>query len=302
MPGVPAGWRLAGLGTVSADGSRVVSDPGVGISRFCGVCGVFCIVRNVNTQANVNPRGPKAGEPVDLGTGLMVVDKTDLVLPGRLPALVRRSYNPLDPFGRVAGFELATGPGWTLTIDVVLLEESPSLRRLILPGNSRFAFALQPDGTFTNTTFPDFAGAVLRAQPDSGHTLRFKDGTTWRFATGYIPRVGGPFVISGLSLLVGQSDRSGNTLVITRDRFGAPTQVTEPGGRTLSFTVDLVDVGVGRLLTVTDPIGRTVRYGYTATAPFRLETVTDPIGGLTRTRTNAAGGIVDITDPVGSHS
>ena len=146
IPGVPAGWRLAGLGTVSADGSRVVSDPGVGISRFCGVCGVFCIIKNLLKQVNLNPQGPKGGEPVDLGTGLMVVDKTDLVLPGRLPAVLRRSYNPQDPYGRIAGFELATGPGWTLSIDVVLLQEASGARRLILPGNSRFAFVLQADG------------------------------------------------------------------------------------------------------------------------------------------------------------
>jgi RHS repeat-associated protein len=298
VPGVPAGWRLAGLGTVSADGSRIVSDPGVGISRFCGVCGVFCILANLDKQANVNPRGPKAGEPVDLGTGLMVADKTDLVLPGRLPAILRRSYNPLDPFGRIAGFELATGPGWTLSIDVVLLQESPSLRRLVLPGNARFAFVLQPDGTSINTTFPDLAGAILRAQPDGGHTLRFKDGTVWRFATGYLPRAGGPFAISGLSLLVAQSDRHGNTLTIARDRFGAPVQVTEPGGRTLSFTVDLVAAGVGRLLTVTDPIGRTVRYGYSGAA-FRLETAIDPTGGLTRYTYDASGGMVSITDARG---
>jgi RHS repeat-associated protein len=299
LPGVAAGWRLAGLGTVSADGSRLVSDPGVGISRFCGVCGVFCIIKNQLGQVNVNPYGPRAGEPVDLGSGFMLVDKTDLVLPGRLPALLRRSYNPQDPFGRIAGFELATGPGWALSIDVVLLQESPSLRRLILPGNARFAFIVQPDGTFTNTTFPDFADAVLSIQPDGGHTLRFKDGTTWRFATGYVPRVGLPIPIVGLSLLVAQSDRNGNVLAISRDRFGAPSRITEPGGRVLTLTVDLVDTGIARLLTVSDPLGRVVRYGYTPTAPFRLEAVTDPVGGLTRYAYNASGGIVSITDPRG---
>jgi len=50
----------------------------------------------------------------------MLVEKTDLVLPGRLPAVLRRSYNSQDPYGRIAGFELATGPGWTLGIDVAL--------------------------------------------------------------------------------------------------------------------------------------------------------------------------------------
>ena len=37
FPGVPAGWRLAGLGTVSEDGTTVVSNPGVGIQRFLGL-------------------------------------------------------------------------------------------------------------------------------------------------------------------------------------------------------------------------------------------------------------------------
>jgi hypothetical protein len=40
FPGVPAGWRKAGLGTVSEDRSVIVADPGVGIQRFCGVCRV----------------------------------------------------------------------------------------------------------------------------------------------------------------------------------------------------------------------------------------------------------------------
>lgn len=298
IPGVPAGWRFAGLGTASADGRQVVSDPGVGISRFCGVCGVFCIIRNTSAQPNVNPRGPKAGEPVDLGTGLMVVDKTDLILPGRMSAVLRRSYNPHDPFGRIAGFELATGPGWTLTIDVVLLRESASLRRLVMPGNARFTFVAQADGTFTNTTSPDFAGAVLTPQPDGGHVLRFKDGGTWRFATGYLPRTGA-VPLTGLNLLVAQSDRHGNTLTVARDTFGAPTHVTEPGGRVLRFTTDSLVPGTVRLLSVTDPIGRVARYGYTATPPFRLETVTDPAGGVTQYTYEVSGGIASITDPRG---
>ena len=127
IPGAAAAWRLAGLGTVSADGSGVVSDPGVGISRFCRVCGVFCIIKNFFKQPNLNPQGPKDGEPVDLGTGLMVVEKTDLVLPGRLPAMLRRSYNPHDPYGRIAGFELATGP---LELDASLLAR-PDATKLV---------------------------------------------------------------------------------------------------------------------------------------------------------------------------
>src|SRR5262245_38018437 len=149
FPGVPAGWRMAGLGTVSDDGTSVVSNPGVGLERFCGVCGVTCIRAKADAQANVKPGGAKVSEPVDLATGVFTVEKTDLAVPGRLPTVLRRHFNPLDPFGRVAGFELATGPGWSLSVDAVLLEESQSLRRLIMPGNSRYSFTRQADGTFT---------------------------------------------------------------------------------------------------------------------------------------------------------
>lgn len=34
-------WKIAGKGTVSPDGKTVVSNPGVGIPRFCGVCGLL---------------------------------------------------------------------------------------------------------------------------------------------------------------------------------------------------------------------------------------------------------------------
>jgi RHS repeat-associated protein len=298
LPGVPAGWRRAGTGTVTDDGTTVVADAGVGLQRFCGVCGLFCILRAQAGQANPNPQGPTGGDPVDLGTGLMLVSKTDLVLPGRLPAVVRRHFNPLDAFGRVAGFELPTGPGWALSVDVVLLEESASLRRLILPGNARFAFARQPDGTFVNTTYPDFAGAVLSPEPGGAHRLRFRDGTVWRFASGWLPR--GLFLpIPGLGLLVEQEDRNGNRLLVTRDEAGAITRVTEPGGRSLLFTLELVEPRLARVTAVTDPLGRTVRYGYGATSPRRLETVTDPAGGVTRYTYDAAGHLLTVTDPRG---
>src|SRR2546427_578402 len=80
-----------------------------------------------------------------------IIDRTDLVLPGRISAAVQRTYNPFDPFAGIAGFELATGPGWALSVDVVLLTVNTTLRRMILPGDARIAFVQQADGTFVNT-------------------------------------------------------------------------------------------------------------------------------------------------------
>ena len=154
----------------------MVSDPGVGIQRFCGICGTVCMLQNQDKQAKRNPDGDEGAEPVNLATGLFTVDKTDLVLPGRIPAVIARSFNPFDPIGGIAGFRLRLGLGWYLSVDVILQEDSPTVRRLILPGNSRFLFPKQPDGTFTNAVHPRFAGAVLTAESGGFHRLRFKDG------------------------------------------------------------------------------------------------------------------------------
>lgn len=228
---------------------------------------------------------------MDLFLGQMVVQKTDLVLPGRLPAIINRSYNPFEPFGAIAGFELGFGPGWALSIDVVLLDETASLRRLIMPGNARFSFVQQADGTFINTTHRQFVGAVLTATDQGGHLLRLKDGTIWRFAAGWLPP-GRVVPIAGLGLLVEQRDRNENRLTIERDTTGAVLRIVEPAGRTLTLThTDR------RITEVRDPIGRTVRYGYDSAR--RLATVTDPADGVTRYTYDTAGRILTITDPRG---
>jgi len=312
--GVPAAWRLAGLATVSEDGTRVVSDHGVGIERFCGVCGITCFIRNQTGQPNRNPGGgaaggggggaagagpggggpPKGGDPVDLALGQHVVEKTDLVIPGRIPVMVHRTYNPFDAFGRIAGFQLSLGPSWAFSVDIALLEINSLLRRLILPGNARFDFTGAGEGRFVNTTSSLWAGAVLGATGTGGHELRLKDGTVWRFATGWLP-LGAGRPVAGLGLLVEQIDRLGNRLTVTRARWGAVSRITGPGDRSLAFTLDS---NTGLVRSVQDASGRMVQYGYDATG--RLATVTDPAGGATRYTFNAAGGIVTITDAAGN--
>jgi len=279
--GGPGAWKLAGTATVSADGTRVVSNPGVGIDRFCGVCGLVCFVNRLLGLDNPNPESPEGADPVDLALGQMRFSKTDLVLPGRVPALIRRTHYPIDPFGNIAGFQLGLGPGWALSVEMVILEVNASLRRLILPGAARFDFVLQPNGTFVQTTHRLFAGAVLSSQGGGAHRVRFKDGTVWRFARS---------TIAGVDLLVEESDRNGNLLTVERSG-NAVTRILEPSGRALTFTY-----AGGRISQVTDPIGRVVRYTYNN---GRLETVTDAAGGITRYTYNADGRILTITDAKG---
>lgn len=288
--GVQARWVKAGLGTVSTDGQTVVSDPGVGIARFCGVCGVWCLKPIQDAQPNAHPETPKPGDPVDISLGQVVVDKTDMILPGRLPAVIHRKYNPFEPFGGTAGFELGFGPGWSLTAEVVLQEESTLIRRLVLPGNARYAFIHETNGTFVNTSSPRFMGAVLTPTDGSSHVLRFRDGTTWTFLTSSRLR--------GIGVLVEQTDRNGNRLTFEREfdnlsQLGRIKRIIEPSGRALTFNL----ANNGRITAISDPIGRTVRYAYNTAG--RLETVTDPAGGTTRYTYDASGRIVDITDARG---
>lgn len=282
--GVPGEWVKAGSATVSQDGKTVSTDPGVGIERFCGVCGLSCILPRQDQQDNNNPDGDEGGDPVKLGIGQMVVDKTDLVLPGRVPAIVHRVFNGNDPFQRVAGFDWLPGSGWAFSVEWVLQVKSETSLRLVIPGNSRFEFAGQ-GATFTNTTSPRFAGAVITFD-GTAYQLRMKDGTIHHFQASTVP---------GIHLLASISDRNNNTLRIERNG-NLIARITEPGGRSLEFAYS-----GSRVSEVSDPLGRKVIYGYDGSG--RLTTVTDPAGGVTRydyfLKNGTLRGMADITDARG---
>ena len=281
IPGQPGIWTKAGMGTVSADGTVIVADPGVGIQRFCGICGLTCIKRLIGGLFSRIVDALTGGDPVDLVLGQQIETKTDLVLPGRLPAVVQRTYNPADPFA-IKGFTLGLGPSWALSVDIVLLETSAALRTIILPGNARYDFAQLGPGTFANTTAPQFTGALLTIEAGNVHKLRFRDGSIWRF----VPHPNS--LLAGIYVLSQQVDRNGNTLTVQRDANGNITQLIEPSGRSLNFTYS-----GGRISQISDPLGRTVTYTYSG---GRLASATNPAKGTTSYTYNAAGGMVSITD------
>ena len=300
IPGVPAAWRMAGTGTVSADGLTIAADPGVGIARFCGVCGLSCFIDNEDAQPSADEGTPEDGEPVNLAMGQHLVDAVDLVQPGRVPAVVYRRYNPFDAFGRIAGFELFLGQGWALSVDVALLDINASVRRLVMPGNARYEFVRDSAGHFLNRTHPRFLGATISAETDGTQTLRFSNGTAWRFQGGWIGR-GRTQPIAGLNLLTEQRDRHANSLTIARDQNGGVTALAQSDGRTILFTTSLLvpgDLTSARLTQVRDALGRTVQYAYDPVSR-RLASVIDAAGGQTQYTYDDAGRILTIRDQKG---
>jgi RHS repeat-associated protein len=277
-----------GTGTVSANGSQIVPDidPATGKQfgqpRFC--CGYVMpawlralldfVAATVGGPATTI-EGLTGGDPVDLGTGIFVLKKTDLVLPGRLPVTITRTYRTLGtnqgPFGL----------GTSHSYDVILRQDG-DLRRLLLPGGVRVAFPKQPDGTFRNLTDPAYRGAVLTAS-GATHVLRFKDGATWSF--------GAPSL--NISFLTAQADRNGNQITFGRSgTTGTLTAITDSVGRTIQFTYLN-----GRITDIVDPVGRRVTYAYDNNG--RLATVMDPDDGVTRYTYDTQGRMLTLTDARG---
>jgi YD repeat-containing protein len=279
----PNAWAQYGTGTVSADGSQVLPDtnPATGQPRFCCGAGYMAIIRAlqeaVNNQRggeNLPPEGTCCSDPVEVSTGLFVLTHTGLVLPGRVPIVLSRTYRPR---GAPSG---PFGPGTSHPYHVLLLVES-NLRTLILPGGTRLAFPKQADGTLRNGTDPMVRGAII-TETGGVATLRFKDGATWSF--------GAP--IYGTAFLMRQTDRNGNGLAFTRTGSAQNlVTVTESTGRELTLTYD----GSNRITSITDPLGRRVTYTYNAAGS--LETVSDPAQGLTRYTYDGSGRMLTITDP-----
>jgi len=283
-------WAVWGRGTVSDDGTQIVSDPGYGLPRFawhtvCEDPGGLCEGPPGQNPPGDNQPGPSAGEPVDLFTGRFVVDKTDLVLPGRIPIRIERRYwSGLTNAGLF-------GLGWNLAPYDSHLVALGSTLILEQADRSRIVFTPTGAGTWTNATAPFMAGAVLTQLPgDFIFQVRFRDGTTHRY-----DRIVGFANIAGLAAM---TDRNGNTVTVTREgsspgNFGRIIRITEPAGRLFTLAYD----GANRVTSVTDPLGRVVQYTYDAQG--RLSTVTDPAGGVTTYTYDTDHRILTITDPRG---
>lgn len=269
-------WKLAGTATVSEDGATITTDPGQGVPRFCGKCGLFA------EACPPVPQGPPAPEPctscpcdsaspepIEYYSGHEKPSIGGLACGGRTPIEAGLSYSPVDAFQLRSGLEGAVGQGWVLDYDIVLAHRSAKSKRILLPPNVRIDFAQQPDGSYT-TSSPAYAGAVLRLANGTSDVweLTHKDGRIWRFGQSDL----GTLAASFLTAIV---DPQGNATQITRRADHKITAIgSNERAHTYSYGADnLVD-------KITDPAGREMRFTYNAAR--RIETVTDADGGVTR--------------------
>lgn len=273
-------WKLAGTGTVSEDGATITTDPGQGIPRFCGKCGLFAEACPPVPQGPPPPPPPppfpppddcdKSPNPIEYYSGQEKPSLGGLACGGRTPIAAGLSYSPVDAFQLRSGLEGAVGQGWVLDYDIVLAHRSSKSKRILLPPNVRIEFTQQADGSYIAADTPAYAGAVLRLANGTSDVweLTRRDGSIWRFGQSDL----GTLAASFLTEIV---DSQGNTTHVTRR---ADHKITAIGTNERSHTYhygsnNLVD-------TITDPAGRSLSFTYNVAR--RIETATDADGGVTR--------------------
>src|SRR5436309_4384136 len=272
------GWYVYGHGGVSQDGEQIIPDPGVVIYEFTGA---MVIGSSVAPSSGACPGGPSdpacrhAGEPVDLGTGLFVLTKTDLMLPDVLPIVLTRYYRPGDSISR------AFGIGASQSYDLFLVgDKNPyTYQDLVLADGSRVHYPRISPHTNLNQDWPDavyectsslsaYYGSLITWN-GNGWKLKMKNGTLYTFPDS------ADATTSEASAAISITDRYGNTLALTRDSSHNLTQITSPNGRYVQLTYD----SSNRITQAQDDTGRKVTYVYDATG--RLSTVTDANLGVT---------------------
>jgi len=286
------GWYIYGRGTVTADGKRVVPDPGVVIYEFSGIM--------INTGQSPPSDGPvpcepcEDGDPVNLGTGLFVHENIDLAISHVQPLNLARTYRPKDTASRSFGI------GSTHMYDMFLWSaEQYKEADLILPDGGRVHFDRVTSGSgFSDAVFwckqpGPFYMAEIRwmglivpdpAKIEMWH-MTLTDGTI--------------FVFGENAPLQRIRDSYGNSILISRagvNTFGSPignvTKVAS-GPKHIEFTYDTSN----RITKAKDNIGREVNYTYDANG--RLWKVTDAKQGVTEYTYDASHRMLAIKDPRG---
>ncbi|MBI3653778.1 MAG: RHS repeat protein, partial [Acidobacteria bacterium] len=290
-------WYVYGYGRVSADGKVIEPEIDPATGRAYGLRDFSWHFVNVAANGNPGDGVPcppnTTGNPVDLSTGLKKEMMTDIAFGGaRGGLMLTRIYtSDLAAVGVIGRF----GRGVKDNFDIQLTGTFQ------LGGAGRVVMPEQISGRLFRYERTDADGALVFSSKQTitqlGDVVRkLSDGT---FEYRY--REGGKLLFTAMGRLTAQVDRNNNTVRLSYDASGNLTQVTDAVGRTIAFTYNAegvvaeirdplnrvwrygyLNTGItnGRqLVSVTDPLGNSVAYGYTL---FRLTSIRDKRGNLVK--------------------
>lgn len=188
------------------------------------------------------------GDPVDLATGLYIVEEPDFVFPDWIPIVLTRIYRSKDSASR------AFGVGASHPFELYLLRDDLcSEMRLILPDGAfiqylRTAGTNCLDATLMHKTSPTvFHNSSLFWNKDAQQwVLQRADGISYRF--------------NDFLVLTEVEDAQKHRLTVGRDSLQRVASVTSPCGYWLKFVRD----DQGRIVRIEDFLGRRAMYEYDA--------------------------------------
>ncbi|MFF2851618.1 DUF6531 domain-containing protein [Streptomyces sp. NPDC058001] len=188
------------------------------------------------------------GDPIDVATGEMVMSATDVTLPGVMPLILERHHRTSVRSGRYFG------PSWSSTLDQRLLLDESGIRLVTEDGMVLHYPVPEPDLTVLPVEGPrwplEWSGTdreeITVQRPESGLILHFKP------VPGH-PRSELP--------LVRISDRNDNSIDVSYDGEGMPSEVVHHGGYRIGvLSEEGRIVGLTLRSDSTEPF--LMRYGY----------------------------------------
>jgi RHS repeat-associated protein len=264
------GWQMYGKGHVTPDSRHVVPEPGVTLAWALGAGASF---NSSNPPTPQKPNNCKAGQPIDLQTGILFHEWNDFAINDVMPLTVTRAYTSADTNSHVFGVGMNANFGIHLytSSPTNFIPPATSPPVLVLPCGEGITFNLVsgsaswpfPAGTLWEHTgtASAFYGATLQhfyGTPIGEYwQITLKDGTEYGFQSD-VP-----------NQLQWIQDRYGNQTLFNYNG-GLIDQIVSPSGRYVTFNYD----SSNRVTSAVDNSGRTINYAYNSAGS--LATVTYP--------------------------